>query len=112
LSLGRAEVVGDGAMLMQNEVSTAVSYRLSAIWIVLNDAQLGAWKMLTSRGLNVRIICEDNLDEDLSGYQALYVAFSPPELMPTSRREKLAALLPRLPSVVEIAQAPPTAPHR
>jgi acetolactate synthase-1/2/3 large subunit len=34
-------VVGDGAMLMQNEVSTAVSYRLSAIWIVLNDAQLG-----------------------------------------------------------------------
>jgi acetolactate synthase I/II/III large subunit len=34
-------VVGDGAMLMQNEVSTAVSYRLPAIWIVLNDAQLG-----------------------------------------------------------------------
>lgn len=34
-------VVGDGAMLMQNEVSTAVTYRLPSVWIVLNDAQLG-----------------------------------------------------------------------
>jgi acetolactate synthase I/II/III large subunit len=34
-------VVGDGAMLMQNEVSTAVSHRLPVIWVVLNDAQLG-----------------------------------------------------------------------
>ncbi|MEP7123373.1 MAG: thiamine pyrophosphate-dependent enzyme [Byssovorax sp.] len=34
-------VVGDGAMLMQNELSTAVAYQASAVWIVLNDAQLG-----------------------------------------------------------------------
>lgn len=31
-------IVGDGAMLMQNEVSTAVQYRVPAVWIVLNDA--------------------------------------------------------------------------
>jgi len=43
LASGRrvVSVVGDGAMLMQNEVSTAVSYGIRAIWIVLNDAQLG-----------------------------------------------------------------------
>lgn len=34
-------VVGDGAMLMQNELSTAVAYRADVTWIVLNDAQLG-----------------------------------------------------------------------
>lgn len=34
-------VVGDGAMLMNNEVNTAVAYRADVVWIVLNDAQLG-----------------------------------------------------------------------
>ncbi len=32
-------IVGDGAMLMNNEVSTAVSYQIPAIWIVLNDGR-------------------------------------------------------------------------
>ncbi|RCJ21854.1 acetolactate synthase [Nostoc minutum NIES-26] len=32
-------VVGDGAMLMNNEISTAVKYKIPAIWIVLNDAR-------------------------------------------------------------------------
>nr|WP_225894025.1 ScyA-related TPP-binding enzyme [Atlanticothrix silvestris] len=32
-------IVGDGAMLMNNEVSTAVSYRAPAVWIVLNDGR-------------------------------------------------------------------------
>lgn len=31
-------IVGDGAMLMNNEVSTAVKYQIPAVWIVLNDA--------------------------------------------------------------------------
>ena len=31
-------IVGDGAMLMNSEVSTAVKYQLPAVWIVLNDA--------------------------------------------------------------------------
>ncbi len=34
-------LVGDGAMLMMNEVSTAVQYDLPAVWIVLNDARMG-----------------------------------------------------------------------
>ena len=31
-------IVGDGAMLMNSEVSTAVKYQLPTVWIVLNDA--------------------------------------------------------------------------
>jgi acetolactate synthase-1/2/3 large subunit len=34
-------VVGDGAMLMNNEINTAVQYDADVLWIVLNDAQLG-----------------------------------------------------------------------
>lgn len=34
-------VVGDGAMLMNNEINTAVQYGADVLWIVLNDAQLG-----------------------------------------------------------------------
>jgi len=32
-------IVGDGAMLMNSEVSTAVQYQIPAVWIVLNDAR-------------------------------------------------------------------------
>jgi acetolactate synthase-1/2/3 large subunit len=32
-------IVGDGAMLMNNEISTAVKYKIPAIWIVLNDGR-------------------------------------------------------------------------
>ncbi|MBC8954799.1 thiamine pyrophosphate-binding protein [Xenorhabdus sp. PB62.4] len=31
-------IIGDGSMLMSNEVSTAVGYGLPAIWLVMNDA--------------------------------------------------------------------------
>ncbi len=34
-------VVGDGAMLMNNELSTAVEYGAQAVWIVLNDGRYG-----------------------------------------------------------------------
>lgn len=34
-------IVGDGAMLMSNEVSTAVAHKANAKWIVLNDASYG-----------------------------------------------------------------------
>jgi acetolactate synthase-1/2/3 large subunit len=34
-------VVGDGAMLMNNEINTAVQYAANVLWIVLNDAQFG-----------------------------------------------------------------------
>ncbi|MEM8810943.1 MAG: thiamine pyrophosphate-dependent enzyme [Cyanobacteria bacterium P01_G01_bin.38] len=32
-------IVGDGAMLMNNEVSTAVKFQLPVVWLVLNDAR-------------------------------------------------------------------------
>ena len=32
-------IVGDGSMLMNNEISTAVKYGIEAVWIVLNDAR-------------------------------------------------------------------------
>lgn len=45
---GPAVVIsGDGAMLMNNEINTAVAYGARAIWIVLNDARYG----LTEHGL-------------------------------------------------------------
>lgn len=45
---GKAVVLaGDGAMLMNNEINTAVAYRAPAVWIVLNDARYG----LTEHGL-------------------------------------------------------------
>jgi acetolactate synthase-1/2/3 large subunit len=34
-------LVGDGAMLMMNEVSSAVQYGLPAVWVILNDARMG-----------------------------------------------------------------------
>jgi acetolactate synthase-1/2/3 large subunit len=34
-------IVGDGAMLMQSEVSTAVQHGARAVWIVLNDGRYG-----------------------------------------------------------------------
>lgn len=34
-------VAGDGSMLMNSEISTAVQYRVPAVWIVLNDSQYG-----------------------------------------------------------------------
>ncbi|NEO29261.1 MAG: thiamine pyrophosphate-binding protein [Symploca sp. SIO3C6] len=32
-------IVGDGSMLMNNEISTAVRYQIPAVWIVLNDGR-------------------------------------------------------------------------
>jgi len=37
-------IVGDGAMLMNNEVSTAVRYQVPAVWIVLNDGRYNMCK--------------------------------------------------------------------
>ncbi len=32
-------IVGDGSMLMNNEISTAVKYKVPAVWVVLNDGR-------------------------------------------------------------------------
>ena len=50
LARGKAvAVVGDGAMLMMNEVSSAVQYGAPAVWVVLNDAVMG----IVDRGMTM-----------------------------------------------------------
>ncbi|MEE6175071.1 thiamine pyrophosphate-dependent enzyme [Mycobacterium sp. 050134] len=34
-------LVGDGTMLMNNEISTAVQYQIPAVWVILNDSGYG-----------------------------------------------------------------------
>ncbi|MBI3910462.1 MAG: hypothetical protein HY320_05945 [Armatimonadetes bacterium] len=79
-------------------------YREPTEW--LHDTQFGAWRMLTERGIPVRFVCEDHLTEDLSGYRGVYVAFSPPEVMPEADRRRLARLCARLPAITEMPSVP------
>ena len=52
-------IVGDGAMLMNNEISTAVKYQIPAVWIVLNDARYNmchqGMKLLGLKGADAAI---------------------------------------------------------
>lgn len=52
-------IVGDGAMLMNNEINTAVKYQIPAIWIVLNDARYNmcyqGMKVLGLKGADAEI---------------------------------------------------------
>ncbi len=79
-------------------------YREPTRW--LNKAQFGAWRMLTRMGYKVRMICGDNLKENLSEYRGLYVAFSPPQLMPVAARRRLLKLESEIPTIVEVANIP------
>lgn len=52
-------IVGDGAMLMNSEVSTAVKYQIPAVWIVLNDGGYNMCNqgvaMLGFKGMDAKI---------------------------------------------------------
>ena len=52
-------IVGDGSMLMNNEISTAVQYQIPAVWIVLNDGHYNMCKkgsmMQGFKGMDVEI---------------------------------------------------------
>ncbi len=72
----------------------------------LHDAQFGVYKLFQDIGIPTRIICEDNLGEDLSGYRALVMALSPEALMPVSARKKLARL--SLPRIADYEEIPPS----
>lgn len=72
-------------------------------WV--HDAQFGVYKMFQDMGIPTRIICEDNLDENLSGYRAIFMALSPEALMPHSARKKLASLT--LPRIADYDDIPP-----
>lgn len=77
-------------------------YRENTEW--LHSAQFGAYRILWELGIPVRIICEDNLSEDLSGYRGIYIAFSPPELIPDQDRNRLGTL--DLPTIIELPSTP------
>ncbi len=51
-------VLGDGSMLMNSEISTAVQYEAPAVWIVLNDAGYG----MCRDGHAVLGLADDQLD--------------------------------------------------
>jgi hypothetical protein len=78
------------------------SYRVQTEW--LHDAQFGYWLMLTEMGVPIRIICEDNLEEDLSSYRGIITAFSPPETMPQYYQDKLNTL--SLKKIIEMPKIP------
>jgi acetolactate synthase I/II/III large subunit len=52
-------IVGDGAMLMNNEISTAVQHQIPAVWIILNDSHYNMCDQGTTmqgiKGVNVEI---------------------------------------------------------
>ncbi len=81
-------------------------YREETEW--LHDAQFGFWKLLTDMKVPLRVICEDNLGENLKVYKGLVLAFSPLELMPKKDRDALAKT--KLPMVVDVMQVPSAPP--
>lgn len=52
-------IVGDGAMLMQNELSTAATYGIDAVWVILNDARYN----MTEQGM-----CSVGLDPHATAF--------------------------------------------
>lgn len=110
-------IVGDGALLMQNEINTAVSYGLRAVWIVLNDARYGmiaqgmqtiGWEpfatdfprtdfVAIARAMGadgVRVDCEYDLEAALQaglaapGPFVIDVIIDPSEVVPSGRRSQ------------------------
>lgn len=110
-------IVGDGAMLMLSEVSTAAAYGVDAVWIVLNDARYGmiaqgmqsiGWEpfdtdfpradfVAIARGMcgdGIRVTRECDLEaalaaaRDAAGPFVLDVHVDPTELAPATKRNK------------------------
>jgi acetolactate synthase-1/2/3 large subunit len=110
-------IVGDGTMLMLNEINTAVTYDASAVWVVLNDAQYGmisqgmqsiGWKpfetdfvrtdfVAIARAMGadgVRVECECDVEAALraameaAGPFVVDVVVDPSERAPSGRRNE------------------------
>jgi len=77
-------------------------YREKSEW--LHDTQFGYWKLLHDLGYKTRIICEDNLTENLDAYRGIIFAFSPLELMPAQDRVKIEKL--KIPKILDFAITP------
>ncbi len=90
----------DTVLLMFSSWST-YCYREKSEW--LHDTMFGWWKLLTDAGIPVRIICEDNLTEDLSKYKALVVPYLSDGVLPSDANKQLGKL--RIPRFIERAGA-------
>lgn len=113
-------IAGDGAMLMQSEISTAVQYGIDTLWIVLNDSRYGMieqgmrsleWSpfateippadfVMIARGMGadgVRIEHESQIDAALElamhakGPFVLDVVIDPSERAPSGKRNQSLA---------------------
>lgn len=82
-------------------------YREETDW--LHDAQFGFWKLLRDMDIPVRVICEDNLGEDLSKYRGIILAFSPLDLMPSADRDAILRL--RIPIIADVSGTPTIRPE-
>src|SRR5690606_25684473 len=83
-------------------------YREPSEW--LHDAQFGWWKLLDDMQIPTRIICEDNLSEDLSNYRAIILAFSPLDLLPKEDLQRIEQL--QIPQIREILSTPALRPSK
>ena len=87
-------IVGDGAMLMNNEISTAVKYQIPAIWIVLNDARYNmchqGMKMLGMTGADA-IIPETNFEMVARGMGAEGIRVTKESEITAALRKAIAA---------------------
>lgn len=81
-------IVGDGAMLMLNEISTAVKYGAKAVWIVLNDARYA----MIEQGMRSLEWTPFETDFPRADFVAIAQAMGATALRVTDERELNAAL--------------------
>jgi acetolactate synthase-1/2/3 large subunit len=99
-------VVGDGAFLMQNEISTAVQMDAAVTWIVLNDARYG----MVHQGLRARGHAHPDMDVPAVDFVALARALGADGVRVERERQLLCALeqamLARGPFVLDVVIDP------
>ena len=102
-------IVGDGAMLMNNEISTAVKYNIPAVWIVLNDARYNmchqGMKMLGLKGADADMP-ETNFAMIARGMGAEAVGVVRESDLEAALEQAIAANVPFLVDVVIDADQP------
>ncbi|MBE9200933.1 MULTISPECIES: scytonemin biosynthesis protein ScyA [unclassified Nodularia (in: cyanobacteria)] len=102
-------IVGDGAMLMNNEISTAVKYNIPAVWIVLNDARYNmchqGMKMLGLKGADAEMP-ETNFAMIARGMGAEAVGVVRESDLEAALEQAIAAKVPFLVDVVIDADQP------
>lgn len=102
-------IVGDGAMLMNNEISTAVKYNIPAVWIVLNDARYNmchqGMKMLGLKGADAEMP-ETNFAMIARGMGAEAVGVVRESDLEAALEQAIAANVPFLVDVVIDADQP------